>query len=184
MRNMTAMQLGLFSKSHAEMSRRDFLIRYTDPFLVVEKEKTSSVQDFKTVDPDTADNAKRTDPGMPVLTQYGEGIVHVVQKSDRNSFAAMVTVGRSSNNDIVIEHCAISKLHALLRRDPMAKCFTVTDVGSTNGTTLDTRPISPNQSSHLTSGSAIIFGGAALATFFEPGDFFDYLELLRRTGKV
>lgn len=184
MRQMTALPLREFAAAHAGMTRKDFLQRHPYPFLVVEKESGGGTRDFHTVDPDTAENAKRTQPGMPAATEYGEGVVHAVEKSDRNSFANMVTLGRSSNNDIVIEHRSVSKLHILLRPDPDSKGYSATDVGSTNGTMLNGTALAPNRARPLESGNALNVGGAALATYFETNDFFDYLELLRRTGQV
>lgn len=39
-------------------------------------------------------------------------LVIPVQKSDRNPFADSITIGRARNNDLVIEHAQVSKVHA------------------------------------------------------------------------
>lgn len=46
-------------------------------------------------------------------------------------------VGRQPDNDLVLEHSSVSKVHAKLRWDDAAKRCSVQDVGSTNGTFLN-----------------------------------------------
>jgi len=65
-----------------------------------------------------------------------------------------VSLGRGEDNDIVIPHASVSRAHArLLRRDGG---YELMDLGSTNGSFVDERPI--NGSVFLSSGSQIRLG--------------------------
>lgn len=62
-------------------------------------------------------------------------VVIPVQKSDRNPFADTITIGRARNNDLVIEHSQVSKVHAyimLVVGDPTS--IMLKDGNSMNGT--------------------------------------------------
>src|SRR5579883_107672 len=63
-----------------------------------------------------------------------EGLAEVVflEKTDRNPFAHMITVGRAMNNDVVLADSTVSKVHAYFTRTPGG--WMLTDQHSTNGT--------------------------------------------------
>lgn len=48
--------------------------------------------------------------------------------------AIELSVGRQPDNDLVVDHNSVSKRHALLRWDEAQNCCTLRDLGSTNGT--------------------------------------------------
>ncbi len=56
-----------------------------------------------------------------------------------------VTLGRSANNTLEIPAEDVSHRHAFIRWDPMQRCWKVNDVGSLNGTYLNSRKISSEQ---------------------------------------
>jgi hypothetical protein len=69
-----------------------------------------------------------------------ESPVHLLKKTPRNPFAGMITIGRAANNDVVVNHSSVSKFHAYVRvlgTDSLV----IFDVGSTNGTRVDDRPV-------------------------------------------
>ena len=49
-----------------------------------------------------------------------------------------LTVGRQPDNELVLDHPSVSKKHAVLRWDAKATRCTIEDLGSTNGTFLNT----------------------------------------------
>ncbi|MBI3608452.1 MAG: FHA domain-containing protein [Nitrospirae bacterium] len=76
--------------------------------------------------------------------------------------APTVTLGRSEENDLVIEDPAISRRHLIFRQD--AKGFSVEDCGSRNGTLCNGAPLTQTQLNHgaeLQMGTCLIrfFGG-------------------------
>ena len=70
------------------------------------------------------------------------------------------TVGRRGTNTIVLDDAYVSGSHAELIADEGG--FWVTDLGSTNGTTLNAETIAPNARMALNPGDEIVFGRTAL----------------------
>jgi pSer/pThr/pTyr-binding forkhead associated (FHA) protein len=66
---------------------------------------------------------------MPIA---GDPKVLFVSKSTRNPFKQMITVGRSPNNDIVLEDKSVSKVHGWFKRTDFR--WWIHDQPSTNGT--------------------------------------------------
>ena len=70
---------------------------------------------------------------------------------------AELTVGRLPDCDLVLDHKSVSKRHAELRWDEKAKKCTVKDVGSTNGTFLNSSLLMRREAT-LRDGDIISFG--------------------------
>jgi hypothetical protein len=68
-----------------------------------------------------------------------------------------LTVGRLPDCDLVLDHKSVSKRHAELRWDEKAKKCTVKDVGSTNGTFLNSSLLMRREAT-LRDGDIISFG--------------------------
>ena len=51
-----------------------------------------------------------------------------------NPFATEVTLGRTFNNDVVVDHQSISRFHAYFQLDPKRGVWRVVDAESKNGT--------------------------------------------------
>jgi len=66
---------------------------------------------------------------MPILTLKfkGKKVREYQLHEDR-----AITIGRKDNNDVVIDNLGVSGVHA--RIDSLGKLYTLTDIGSTNGT--------------------------------------------------
>jgi hypothetical protein len=62
-------------------------------------------------------------------------LAYPVRRSGR-SVGHLMTVGRTSNNDVVVPDLSISRFHAFLKPDD-AGGFRIQDAGSTNGTTVN-----------------------------------------------
>jgi len=103
--------------------------------------------------------------------------VLVLCKSESNSFANKVLLGRTETNDVVIPHLAVSKHHAFFRRDQDARRYTITDTGSTNGTKLNGQIIPPREPRYIGDGDQVSFGDAAF-TFYSPEGLYDLLRSL------
>lgn len=61
-----------------------------------------------------------------------------VGKSSRNPWKSRITMGRAKNNDLILRHPSVSKLHAFFE-GPATAPTTVVDVGSANGTVINGR---------------------------------------------
>ncbi len=93
-------------------------------------------------------------------------LLRKIEKSDRNTWKRHISVGRAPNNDVVIRHHSVSKLHAHIRHatyqgsQPDAPTpLLLEDVGSANGTLIG--------SQELDEGVAVIIQDRAQVTFGE-----------------
>jgi pSer/pThr/pTyr-binding forkhead associated (FHA) protein len=87
-----------------------------------------------------------------------------------------LSIGRTSDNDIVVNDYAVSRQHARFRRVAGAG-FVIEDLGSVNGTALDGQWLEPKVQNGLRSGQALRFGRLGF-TFLEPTDFHTFLVTL------
>jgi hypothetical protein len=85
-----------------------------------------------------------------------------VEKSERNSWNRHISLGRATNNDIVIRHDSISKLHAHFSTTPLIpeepSDYLLTDVGSSNGTEVNGAPLADDTSAPIRNGDRVVFG--------------------------
>lgn len=103
------------------------------------------------------------------------GVAPVEKRPGANPFALMVTLGRAPNNDVVLNHPALSKFHAYLRRGA-AGGWVIDDAGSTNGTLLDGQPVEKARGLRVRSGARITLGGEVEVELVEPEDLWTRLR--------
>ena len=85
-----------------------------------------------------------------------------------------LSLGRASDNDIVVDDATLSRVHLLLQRDPLG--WTVRDAGSTNGSNVEGAPIGPDAVA-LQTGMRVLAGSVRF-TFYDSGGLY-----LRLRGK-
>lgn len=155
-------------------SKEAFIRHFPEPFLVAEVgHVTSALPMFATL---------ATQP----LDEQGElhrWIAYPVEKSDRNGFLQMITLGRAGNNDVVLPEPSVSKFHAFLRKDDNG-VWAIQDGGSRYGTSVDGEQVSVTQALALSSGQLISLGTGVSLRFFESEALFDRLAALRAVGKL
>lgn len=155
--------------------RQAYLERFPDPILVRRSEQQSlaprdeysSTQKMKR-DPVTNELRIEHRPPSPVDQ------VLPISKTERNSFASKVLVGRTETNDLIIAHMTVSKHHAFFSADPHSGQMLVTDTGSTNGTRLNGQDLTPRDQRLLQDGDRLAFGDIQL-DFYSAGSFYDLL---------
>src|SRR5262249_15922768 len=86
-----------------------------------------------------------------------------------------VSLGRAESNAIAIAEESISKRHCSFEIE--ADGVKVTDLGSTNGTTVDGKPLAPHASAVLHGGEVLAIGNFSLL-FHTPDTFLAYLGQL------
>jgi hypothetical protein len=81
----------------------------------------------------------------------------------------MVTIGRSSSNMLVIDDSQVSGRH--LQVLPQGAGYLLVDVGSSNGTVVNGRPLPPQTPHPLRHGDVVIIGSTRLTVEFAPAAF-------------
>jgi FHA domain len=89
-----------------------------------------------------------------------------VEKSDRNTWMSRISLGRAPNNDLVVRHDSVSKLHAhfFVRAGANGNSsheeLVLCDVGSANGTLINGRTVDEGegQAATVAAGDRIFFG--------------------------
>jgi hypothetical protein len=113
---------------------------------------------------------------MPEPKRQGGALVLAVRKV-QEAFPAMITVGRTANNDIVVADVEVSKFHAYFRSGEGG--LDLTDVGSRNGTWAAGRKLSPKTPVALAVGDTVRFANVAFV-LCDAGQCWDQLRAARR----
>lgn len=121
-----------------------------------------------------------TSTGAPMARpRASEPIVFELKKgaSKQNAFTMGVTVGRTENNDIIIDDNSISRFHAYFQQDPRTHDWTLVDAESKNGTWVGALKLVPKQAALVTDSTHVRFGEIEMV-FMVPATFFSYLQKL------
>ena len=78
-----------------------------------------------------------------------------------SSCSALLTIGRTPPNEVVVPHPKVSRNHAIIRMLKPGEHYLI-DAGSTNGTFLNGRRIPPDKYVQLNHGDKITVGTANL----------------------
>jgi pSer/pThr/pTyr-binding forkhead associated (FHA) protein len=97
--------------------------------------------------------------------------IYPLAKKPGASFPDRITIGRTSNNDVVIVDHSVSRLHAYVRQ---GGSWIVADAGSKNGSWLDETRLEPRRETQLSPGAVLRLGDVS-ATFFPAAELFDLL---------
>ena len=116
----------------------------------------------------------RTQSGIAVpAIGGGEPLAVVVEKTKDNAFQRRVTVGRTSNNDIVLDDNSVSRFHAWLELGDGG--WVIVDAGSRNGTWVAGKKLNAKAPSNLASGVKVRVGVIEL-TFYSSDGFLKMLK--------
>lgn len=103
--------------------------------------------------------------------------IFFLEKSNRNPFGSMITVGRATNNDVVLPLRTISKMHAYLMQTGAG--WKITDQHSANGTFVDGLKLPDGQGALLADAAKIGFGNEAQCRFYTPPGLWKLVEAYR-----
>jgi FHA domain len=121
----------------------------------------------------------RTQSGITIpVIGGGDPMAAVVEKTKENAFKQRVTIGRTSNNDIVLEDVSVSRFHAFLEEDEGA--WKLVDAGSRNGTVVAGQKLSVRVAVVLQNGAPVRIGAVQLTFFTSLG----FIEHLRRRASA
>ena len=87
--------------------------------------------------------------------------VFAVAKAAGSPWATRISVGRARNNDIVLPHNSVSKLHAHFSTASSGEIL-LSDAGSRNGTRVNERRLGDSNPVPAVSGDVVTFGGVSL----------------------
>jgi len=142
------------------LSRNEFVQKHPYPFVAVHSMVDAAPNAFKTV----------AMPGDASAVE--EDIFPLVKRVGANTFS-FITLGRSRNNDIVVNGGAVSKLHAVFQQTKDG--FTIMDSGSSNGSTLNGAPLMPQKPTKLKDGDVIVFAAQVSTKFLEASSAYQAL---------
>ncbi len=168
-------QLNEYASAHPVENPAAFLEGHPEPALHV-----GGLPSFQRLPSATSEFTTRLDEpgasgGAPTLH---EGGLLRLKKDGGGSGGAMITLGRTNNNDLVLPDERVSKFHGYFQ--PNGEGWTFTDAGSTNGTSIDGSPIIPLRPYPLDAGSTLLLSSEVTLVFLFPGQV---VRLLRdRTG--
>lgn len=103
-----------------------------------------------------------------------------VMKRGETGFPNKITVGRSANNDVVLEHPSISKFHAFFTLNELNYNYELTDVNSMNGTKLNGSPLTSMKKREVENGDVLTFGGELTFLFLLARDLFSRIRILEK----
>jgi hypothetical protein len=101
-----------------------------------------------------------------------------VRRTVSSDFSDWVSIGRTRDNDIMINDYTVSKQHARMRVPPGESSAVVQDTGSTNGTSIAGERLEPQADALVRSAQPVRFGRHTF-TFLMPADFYRYLQICR-----
>ena len=121
-------------------------------------------------------------PGPQLLTTFRKGgnVFHYMDslaflvKRPGNPFPRFVSVGRASNNDLVVSVENISKFHAYFSCD--GGRWSLTDYRSTNGTLLNGERLDPQAARPVADGDIVEFGDQIKLRFLLPESLYKTLR--------
>ena len=167
-----------FVEAVQDHDRGGFVTHYPHPFLLLflEAEESRGEWSFKTttISSKKINMARMLDENGLALTKDSDRYrIFGVVKSAGNPWQERISIGRARNNDIVLPHKSVSKLHAHFVQDP--KGLHLADAGSRNGTRINDRKISSGKLEKPVPGDEITFGGITLK-LVEPGELYDLVQ--------
>jgi len=104
--------------------------------------------------------------------------VFFLEKSSRNPFGSMITVGRATNNDVVLPFRTVSKMHAYFM-SVSGPTWRLTDQHSANGTFVDGLRVPDGQAVTLENAGHLGFGNEVQCRFFTPLGLWRLIESYR-----
>jgi hypothetical protein len=126
-------------------------------------------------DEDSEEYQFKTQSGLAVpVIGGGEPMACIVEKTKENAFKQRVTIGRTNNNDVVLEDSSVSRFHAYLEQANGE--WVLVDAGSRNGSFVAGRKLPGRTPTSLTNGSALRIGAVQLTFFTAVG----FVEMLKR----
>lgn len=121
-------------------------------------------------DEEWGDRFRTASAGTHPSLNSGQQLVTILEKTKENAFQTKLTLGRTTNNDIVLNHASVSRFHAWLQPDGSVDGWAVVDAGSKNGTILSGHKVISKRPHELQNGAKIRLGKVEM-TFYSSSGF-------------
>ena len=164
--------LSKMTEKYKECTQENFLEEYPGPLLVSDEELQQAEGDLSSRTDDLTNLVHEALGSPHKIADPTVRKVIAVKKREGSSYEKMITLGRTTNNDIVLKFGFISKFHAYFLKLPDGR-FTVSDAESFNSTVVNNEPLKPHEKRQLEFGDRIAIGHLSF-TYFPPRAFYDY----------
>jgi pSer/pThr/pTyr-binding forkhead associated (FHA) protein len=153
-----------FLESLQGLARDDFVARSPHPFLIqLTESQPQPSGDVLTLLPD-------------LETATGEAVaVHSLTKREGSNkpFGFMITLGRATNSDVIIEHPAVSSFHLYFRQ--LGDTWQVADANSSFGTRVDGNPLPVERGRKILPGASIVLADRVSLEVMTAAEVWDHL---------
>ncbi len=157
-----------------QLEKSEFVSRYPHPFLAIRIDIDEEAAEFKTIAA-SIDMLDET-PSPPPEGAGTESVARLVKRPGANGFS-FITIGRTSNNDVIIGLNSVSKCHAVIH--PSDGKFALSDAGSKNGTSYNGSLLERNQRVELTSGDVFTLSHRVSITYLDVESTYVWLRNAR-----
>ena len=155
-----------------QLGRDEFLASAAPAALVRYRHEVNNAEPGMETETIDQDEVEETLPHGKILSDVFDLEVYPLAKKAGASFPDRITIGRTSNNDIVIADTSVSRLHAYLRRGNSG--WVVADAGSKNGSWIGGETLEARREHPVASRALLRFGDVDL-TFFTAADLYGAL---------
>jgi hypothetical protein len=118
--------------------------------------RRAGVPNALAVDPDGPRRAEPAPPPSSTSAPAGLAVVRTDTGARTPLGSATITIGRASDSAITIDDTRVSRAHATI--EPSRSGWSITDAGSSNGTTVNGRPLAARTPKALAAGDVIGVG--------------------------
>lgn len=165
-------ELGELVDEAFSLSEEAFSARYPYSFLVSEvAEAQAGEASYQTM----ASSRQRTGDAA-------QWKAYPVVKSSRNKFTNMITIGRTQNNDIIMEDPSVSKFHAFLQGGEGE--WKLCDAGSRFGTFVDGAKVDDTKGVKLLPTSRITLAATVNLKLYNSAQLYQMIRVYRGLGKL
>jgi hypothetical protein len=155
-----------------------FATKHGDGFLLLQGDRSILRKNTRPLTTHLVEDAPSIDNATPQL----DFLVYALKRRPDSRFPDFVSIGRTDNNDVMIDDRSISKFHAFVRMGHGSLC--IQDADSTNGTFLNDErvPDRTGDAVPLSIGARVRFGEIEL-TYLPAANLRDLVLRLRRANR-
>jgi pSer/pThr/pTyr-binding forkhead associated (FHA) protein len=160
-------------------SREAFVAACPFPFLVGRVGAPKPARRHLTIDPRNQSYFEKTASNVVAVSRSGSAELSVLAvRKVQETFPTMVSVGRTANNDIVINHPLVSKFHAFFRLGDGGR-VELFEAGSKNGTFVGDLQLAAKEPRAVRSGDEVRFAELTYQ-FLDAGPAWDRVHREKR----